>query len=428
MRNSRRTKAATPGGEVTGLGARQAALRLLDAVLRRGEPMDQASHAACQRLPSDDRALAIAIAGDALRWLSALDDLIDTATEQTLPDDSKVRMVLRVALVQLLKLNIAPHAVVATSLALLVGGPRRLTHAILSRAQREQWSLPTIPALPDPVARRWEHNWGKAVVEAAAAGWCDPPPLDLRFATTADAEAYAMGDVTGPRTRRLPRTGRVEALDQYDQGHWWVQDLAAGIAADLFGPGNGRAALDLCAAPGGKTMQLAAVGWDVTAVDISARRLERLSANLTRTGLSAKLVAADIMAYQPQRQFDAVLLDAPCSATGTYRRHPDVLYRIGDKEIADLTALQSRLLGRAVQWVAPDGQLVYATCSLEAEEGEAVISRFLADHADWQLVQPDPAQLPNGARVSANGMVRTLPGAGPDGGMDGFFVALLQRR
>lgn len=411
------------GDQVEGLAARRAALALLDAVLRRGEPMDRAVHAACQRLPSDDRALAIAIAGDTLRWLGPLDALIDSATDQRLPDDSKVRAVLRTALVQLLRMGVAPHAVVATSLAALVGGPRRLAHAILSRAQRDGWTLPVPPPLPASVAARWDAAWGNNVVAAAEMAWAEPPPLDLRFKSELATSAFGDGEMLAPRHRRLPRAGRVELLPGYSDGDWWVQDLAASIAADLLGPGDGRTVLDLCAAPGGKTMQLAAAGWQVTAIDSSAKRLERLRENLARTALTAELVTADLKAYTPARPADAILLDAPCSATGTFRRHPDVLHRITDADIAQLARLQSELLARAAHWVKPRGSLVYATCSLEPTEGEAVITAFLSAHPDWRIYAVRDDELPVGIAPAADGWVRTLPGSEPN--LDGFFIARL---
>jgi 16S rRNA (cytosine967-C5)-methyltransferase len=405
------------------LAARRAALALLDAVLRRGEPMDRAVHAACQRMPSDDRALAIAIAGDALRWLEPLDTLIDSAAQQTLPDDSKVRAVLRIALVQLLHMGIAPHAVIATALGLLVGGPRRLTHAILSRAQRDGWILPTPPPLPAAVAARWGEAWGPEVAAAAESAWAEPPPLDLRFKTPAAAADFVDGERMAPLHRRLPRAGRIELIPGYAEGDWWVQDLAASIAADLLGADEGRTVLDLCAAPGGKTMQLAAAGWHVTAIDSSAKRLERLSENLARTRLEAALVTADLKHYEPGEQADAVLLDAPCSATGTFRRHPDVLHRIGDGDIAVLAALQTELLARAAAWVKPGGMLVYATCSLEPAEGEAIITAFLTANPDWRIDPALPDEVPAGVGIAAEGWVRTLPGAEP--ALDGFFIVRL---
>jgi 16S rRNA (cytosine967-C5)-methyltransferase len=206
-----------------------------------------------------------------------------------------------------------------------------------------------------------------------------------------------------------------------------VQDLAASLPARLLGTGPGRA-LDLCAAPGGKTLQLAAAGWDVTAVDISESRLARLARNLDRTGLSARIVTADLLEWDPGFQADAVLLDAPCSATGIFRRHPDVLHRVGPRIIAEMADLQGRLLPRAAGWVRPGGLLVYATCSLEPEEGERRIERFLTEHPGFAIDPIAPDELPQGLAAHERGWLRTLPGmlAG-QGGLDGFFMVRLMR-
>lgn len=198
-----------------------------------------------------------------------------------------------------------------------------------------------------------------------------------------------------------------------------MQDLAASLPARLLGSGEGRRVLDLCAAPGGKTLQLAAAGWQVTALDISAKRLERVEANLARTGLSADLVTADALDWQPDAPFDAVLLDAPCTATGTCRRHPDVLHRVGPRQIAEMTELQARLIARASQWVKPGGALVYAVCSLEAEEGAGQAREVALN--PWPIESGD---LPDGLQPTSEGWLRTDPGMlGGHGGMDGFFIA-----
>jgi 16S rRNA (cytosine967-C5)-methyltransferase len=206
-----------------------------------------------------------------------------------------------------------------------------------------------------------------------------------------------------------------------------VQDVAASLPARLIGRGPGRA-LDLCAAPGGKTMQLAAAGWDVTALEISPTRAARLHENLTRTKLPATVVIADAMDWVPAEPVDALLLDAPCSATGIFRRHPDVLYRAHPRIIADMAALQAQLLDRAADWVRPGGRLVYATCSLEREEGEEQLERFLAEHPDYAIEAPRPGELPDGVNAEAAGYVRTLPGTLEEaGGCDGFFIVRLVR-
>jgi 16S rRNA (cytosine967-C5)-methyltransferase len=206
-----------------------------------------------------------------------------------------------------------------------------------------------------------------------------------------------------------------------------VQDLAASLPARLLGQGAGQRVLDLCAAPGGKTMQLAAAGWDVVAVDSSAKRLARLAENLERTGLSAEVVQGDIRTWEPAQPADAVLLDAPCTATGIFRRHPDVLHRIEPAQIAEMAQLQTELLARAARWVKPGGTLIYATCSLERAEGEDQIPAFLSAHAGWAVAPVGVDDLPDGIAPDANGFVRTLPGLLADaGGLDGFFVARLR--
>jgi 16S rRNA (cytosine967-C5)-methyltransferase len=228
---------------------------------------------------------------------------------------------------------------------------------------------------------------------------------------------------------RLPRGTAVEELDGYDEGAWWVQDLAASLPARLLGNGAGKRALDLCAAPGGKTMQLSAAGFAVTALDNSARRMDRLMSNLERTQLNAERVNADVMDWKPSQPYDAILLDAPCSATGTMRRHPDVLQRIDLKAINNLAAIQSAMLDRAADWVKPGGMLVFATCSLEPHEGEAQAEAFLARHPEFITLPATAGELPAGVIANAAGHVRTMPPMlAAQGGLDGFFVARFSRK
>ncbi len=380
---------------VEGLGARQAALRMLDGVLRRGQTLEAAASAS-RGLPPPDQALAIAIVGETLRRLPDLDALIDGSTRQRLPEDSKARTVLRLALAQKIGLGTPDHAVVATALPLVDGGPRRLVHGVLGTLLRRGVHAAEEPRLPETVEDRWRAAWGKEIVHAAGRQIVRRPPLDLSFADDAEAEAYAaaQGGVSlAPRHVRL-ESSSVTDLAGFGDGRWWVQDLAASLPARLI-PAQAADVLDLCAAPGGKTMQLAAAGHNVTSVDASAARLERLRENLERTHLTAQLVEADALVWQPGRQFDAILLDAPCSATGTFRRHPEVLYRARPSIIADNAELQSKLLERAVRWLQPNGRLVYSVCSLEPEEGEKVIADFLAGNPDF-VVEP---RRPGGARL-----------------------------
>jgi len=404
--------------DIPGLPARKAALHLIDAVLRRGETLDQAGPSALGRVRGEpDKALARAIASETLRWKQDLDALIDSATRQRLPDDAKPRVVLELMLAQVLRLETPPHAVIATGLELLSGGPRRLAHGVFSTLMKRKVELPAAPTLPEAAASRWGERAG-----AIAAGLGEPPPLDLTLRDPAATQEWVErlgGTSLASGHVRLSRGSAIESLEGYAQGDWWVQDLAASIPARLLGEGRGRRVLDLCAAPGGKTLQLAVAGWKVTALDVSGRRLQRLRDNLDRTGLAAEVVVADALVWQPATPFDAILLDAPCTATGTARRHPDVLHRIGPRQIAEMAELQDALLARAVSWLGPGGLLVYATCSLEREEGE--------DRAAEVRLAPQPisaTELPSGLLPDADGRLRTDPGMlAAAGGLDGFFMA-----
>jgi 16S rRNA (cytosine967-C5)-methyltransferase len=408
-----------------GLEARKAALRILDAVLRRGQTMDNAAQAA-RGLPPADAALASAIAGETLRRLPDLDDLIDGATRQKLADDAKARMVLRLALAQKVGLGTPDHALVATALPLVDGGPRRLVHGVLGTLLRKGFPPIEAPRLPADIEDRWRSSWDAEVVEAARRAIAHRPPLDLSFASDEACDTFVDGRSLAPRHRRLDHHGRITDLPGFETGQWWVQDLAASLPARLI-PAKAGTVLDACAAPGGKTMQLAAAGHGVTALDRSESRLARLSDNLQRTGLKAATATADALDWSAGEPFDAVLLDAPCSATGTFRRHPEVLYRARPAIIEQSAELQARLLLRSADWVRPGGSLVYAVCSLEPQEGEERIDAFLAERPDYRL-EPAPP-LVDGVTPHARGWLRVLPGMlEQEGGLDGFFTAHLVRR
>ncbi len=414
-----------------GVPARRAALRLLDAVLRRGQALEAALDQAARPLKKrEDRALAHAIAAEVLRYLPDLDALIDSATPRPMPDDAKARFALRIALAQWLRLGTPPHAAISTVLPLVDGGPRKLVHGVFGTLNRGAATLPDAPSLPPATALRWQAAWGDEMVAAASRAIAAPPPVDLSLAV-ADAlpriQAAHPGVSLMPGHLRLAECGNIPDMEGFAEGDWWVQDLAASLPARLLGRGSGPA-LDLCAAPGGKTLQLAAAGWDVTAVDISESRLGRLRENLERTLLRASVVTADLLDWAPPAPVAAILLDAPCSATGIFRRHPDVLHRARPSLIAETAALQQQLLARAAQWLAPGGGLVYATCSLEPAEGEAQVERFLADHPEFAVDPVRADELPGGVTPAPRGWVRVLPGMlAEEGGVDGFFIVRLMR-
>ncbi|WP_336985613.1 RsmB/NOP family class I SAM-dependent RNA methyltransferase [Altererythrobacter aquiaggeris] len=407
--------------DIPGLPARRAALQMLDAVMRRGDTLDMAEGAATKRIANfADRALARAIASEVLRWLVDLDALIDSATRNNLAEDAKVRTVLRIMLAQWLRLETPPHAIISTALPLLSGGPRKLAHGVFSTLTKRETVLPDSPTLPGYTAQRWGDR-----APAIAAALAQPPPLDLALKShdrTAEWAAKLEGVSFAPGHIRLARGRAIEDLPGFAEGEWWVQDFAASLPVRLLGEGNGREVLDCCAAPGGKTLQLAAAGWKVTALDISEKRLRRLSENLKRLDLDAEIVIADALKWKCETKFDAILLDAPCTATGTARRHPDVIHRIGPRQIEAMSDLQSDLLAKAAGWLSPAGRLVYAVCSLEPEEGEA--------QAIECKLKPCPitaGELPDITPPTPQGWLRTDPGMIPEsGGMDGFFVARFQ--
>lgn len=422
--------------DAPGVPVRRAALRVLDAVMRRGQPLEQALGPASRDISrADDRALVHAIAAETLRRMGDLDTLIDSATQRALPDDAKARMALRIALVQALALGTPPHAAISTVLPLVDGGPRKLVHGVFGTLMRANAALPEHPSLPMPVALRWQKAWGDDVVAAAERGLALPPALDLTLADpaqTADLAARLNGVSLMPGHLRLADHAAIPDMEGFGEGSWWVQDIAASLAARLIGRGAGHA-IDLCAAPGGKTLQLAAAGWKVTAIDHNESRLARLRDNLERTQLQANIVTADALKWRPQAPADVVLLDAPCSATGIFRRHPDVLHRVLPSQIAEMAALQSQLLARAADWVRPGGRLVYVTCSLEPSEGEAQLDAFLAARPDYAIDPVRSDELPDGITPTASGWLRTLPGTlavpGSDrGGCDGFFIVRMIRQ
>lgn len=429
--------APKPNDDVAGLPSRRAALSMMEAVQCRAQSLDQAAVDACRRLPPNDKAHAIAMIHEALRWQVDLDALIDSKTANNLDQDAKPRMVLRIALAQLLILKTPSHAAISTALPLVEKGPRKLVHGVLGALYRDQVTLPETPTLPHHAVERWKH-WGSDMLTAASRALLSAPPLDLMLKNPDDhddvmAQMHEYNPISFvPGHIRLGRGSAVEHLPGYDDGIWWVQDIAASLPARLAGTNrahnSGKTALDLCAAPGGKTMQLAAAGFDVTAVDISKRRIERLKQNLDRAQLSANIICSDIAKWDNQEQFDVILLDAPCTASGTFRRHPDVLQRIGSQDISRLADIQNKLLSLASKWVKRDGMIIYATCSLEREEGEKQIAAFLKENDGFAIADIDPKTVPIDGAINNDGLIRTLPQMMIEqGGADGFFAAALQR-
>ncbi|OYW58083.1 MAG: MFS transporter [Azorhizobium sp. 32-67-21] len=427
-----------------GFNARLLAADGLDRVLRAATPLEDAMQD-MPGLEARDRALAFNILATTLRRLGTLRAVIRPCLTKGLPTSApKLEAVLLVGAAQILFMDVPDHAAVGLSVDLArsdrtTAGFAGLVNAVLRRITREGPAQlaaldPFVTDIPDWLRRRWIAAYGEDKARAIAAVLLSPPPLDVTVKSDPeDWAARLSGEVLPTGSIRILEAGPVRALPGFDDGAWWVQDAAAALPVKLLGDVAGLHVADICAAPGGKTAQLAAAGARVTAVDRSPERLKRLSENLHRLKLSADVVAADAASFAGG-PFDAVLLDAPCTATGTLRRHPDIAWAKGEGDIATLAALQSRLLDAAANLVKPGGLLVYSTCSLEPEEGEAQIAALLARRSDLERV---PVGAADGEAVAAfttpQGDLRTLPcdwvrGEPERSGLDGFFAARLRKR
>ena len=421
--------------------ARAAALDLLQGVIRRKQALDQQmTGGAFAALDPRGRAFAHNLVATTLRRLGQIDALIASCLEKPLPANARTAQdILRLGAAQLLFTGTADHAAVDTAVDLArargQGRLAKLVNAVLRRLQREgAAALAGQDAArlntPDWLWQAWETAYGAATCRAIAEIHLAPAPLDITVKEDAVAWAERLGgQILSDRSLRLAEAAPVPELPGFAEGAWWVQDRAAALPVRLLGDVADHSLLDLCAAPGGKTAQLAAAGARVTALDRSDKRLEILARNLDRLGLQAETVAADALTWNPPAAFDAVLLDAPCSATGTIRRHPDLPHLKGPEDTAKLADLQDRLLARAADWVRPGGVLVFATCSLQPEEGPERIRAFLAQRPDFatEAVAPGESGI-TPEMISVDGWLRTLPSMAAEvGGMDGFFAAALRR-
>lgn len=407
-----------------GVAARAVAVEILGGILGEGRMLEDVADLG---LPPADRARALRLASSVLRMLEPVDRLLDRQLRKSPP--LAVRNVLRLAVVER-ALGAPAHGVVNAAVEITRRSKRTahlagLVNAVL-RALPEGDPLTGLPVqkLPRWLRQPLVHAWGREVVTAIEAVHAMEPPLDL---TLREGFAAPEGEVLPTGSLRLRGAGQVSALPGYAEGGWWVQDAAAAMPARMLGAKPGERVLDLCAAPGGKTLQLAASGAEVTALDISAPRMARLEANLKRTGLQATCVVADALHWQPDAAFDAILLDAPCSATGTIRRHPDLPFVKDGSEVAGLATLQAALIDRAISWLKPDGRLVFATCSLLPEEGEAQLAATLQRHPGLIVERPALTGVEAGWWASDGGLRLRPDYWAESGGMDGFFMARLRR-
>jgi 16S rRNA (cytosine967-C5)-methyltransferase len=409
--------------------ARAAALKLLEGALGGRTGLDRALSGPGQAELSDqDRGFARAVAMAALRHLGPIDRALDTRLKKEPPKPS--RDLLRLGMAQAFYLDTPAFAAVDTTVSLAPKPLRGLVNAVLRGLLREGPPSDDPEFLAPPwLFARWRAAYGEESARGIAAQIAEEPASDLTLRDAPDAELARglEGEYLPGGTLRTAKRGDVAAWEGYAQGRWWVQDAAAAIPARLLDIAPGQTALDLCAAPGGKTFQLAAAGAKVTAVDRSADRLRRVTTGLARMGLAAEVVAADAAAWSDPRAFDRVLLDAPCSATGTFRRHPDALWNVRPADIASLVAAQARLLAAAASRVTPGGRLVYSVCSLEPEEGEAQVSGFLSAHPDFASDPMTPGEGGSPVKsLTSEGWLRILPNHLP-GGLDGFFIARMRR-
>ena len=418
------------------LTPRRAALALLDQIIGGGRLMPELiSGGVVADLAQDDRARAQRLATDVLRGLGRADRLLKPFLTKAPP--LTIHNILRLGTLEIAR-GAAAHGVVNDMVQLAGEGKRTaslkgLVNAVLRKVAAgtpHDWDALPVPALPGWLREPLVEAWGRKAVAAMEKAHAAGAPLDLSARGDASQVAAAVGGLVLPTgSVRVQQAGQVTLMPGYATGDWWVQDAAAALPVRLLAPRPGERVLDLCAAPGGKTLQLAALGAIVTALDQSGARMQRVAANLTRTGLAADLIVADALTYSGA-DFDAVLLDAPCSGTGTIRRHPDLPYAKDGSEFAHLIAQQSLLIDHALTLLRPGGRLVFCTCSLLPDEGEVQAEAALARHPDLQADRDAVAALPgiDPGWITPEGGLRLRPDHWPEvGGIDGFYMIALRK-
>ena len=459
MKPSSQASDRSTNEDLEGLAARNMAVRMIKGVLGDMRTFDDVrslvfSSNANALVSERDRAFARLIAASVLRNRGALDETLSNFIKKPLPSRQlRTYAAILCASAELLILRKPPHAAINSAVSLVRQNRKSsqlagFTNAVLRRIAREGAqtfnSLDHVRlSVPDWLWQRWQSNYGADLAYKIAEASLREPALDITAKSNADrwqGQLSAQKLTTG--SLRLSAGGRVNALPGYEDGEWWVQDAAAALPVRFLGDLAGLNVLELCAAPGGKTAQLAAAGASVTALDIDERRCRRIQENLKRLKLSAEIVVADATDWTSNKTYDAVLLDAPCSATGTLRRHPDIYYLRREADIANSAKLQAALLDKAYQHVNPGGQLVFATCSIEPEEGANQITSFLSRTPQASLIPLQTTQIDHLGLsqnwITPEGYLQTLPFQDPrtltdqnqgigTGGMDGFFAARIKR-
>lgn len=421
--------------------ARRSASHVLEKIIAKGAALDEAfeSEKGIPLLAPRDRAFCRLLVMGTLRFMGFLDTRLKIYAPRLPTTPLPALLALRLGALQLLILKTQPHAALNASVDLLPPANKALrgvVNAVLRKiATQEKTVTPEEidPSLCVPawLSHAWEKDYGKECSAAIARAVLQEAPLDITVKDSTALWQDRLGAVLLPTgsLRLKSHTGDITLLPGFAEGAWWVQDTAASLPVRLAGDVRGKRAYDLCAAPGGKTLQLASAGAHVTAVDHSGTRLQRLRENLTRTKLKADIIEKDVLAFNPAQKADVIILDAPCSATGTLRRHPDLMHRKDVHVIGRLAALQAQMLDHAATLLVPGGLLIYAVCSLQKEEGEGVIEAFLSRHQGFSREPVRADELgPVKDIVTKAGDMRTLPHyLGTEGGMDGFYAARLRR-
>lgn len=444
------TRRAAPAKDKPGLEARAVSVKLFAAVVDRKTSLDgmldpEHGNPAYLALNDADRGLVRAIVQSALRFLPRIEAMLSGLLQNPLPQGARsLHHLLVVGAAQILYLDVPDHSAVDLSVELANRDPRnrrfaKLVNAILRRIGREKSDLlgavSSVPSVPEWFLKRLTEAYGPERAHRIAEAQLAPAAIDLTVKGDPQSWAKRLGGNILPTgsVRLAAFKGAVSELEGYGDGAWWVQDAAASLPAQLFSTLDGKKAVDLCSAPGGKTAQLIQRGAHVTAIEQSANRLRRLEGNLARLSLQAECIKSDLLDFHPQDLFDAVLLDAPCSSTGTTRRHPDVLWTKGPEDVKKLAGVQERLLRHAMTLVKPGGALVFSNCSLDPLEGELLVERVLADNPHFSLVPIPAGQWPGlEEAITAKGEFRTTPDMLPAtdgfaGGLDGFYACVLSR-
>ena len=421
--------------------SREIAFLIIKKVLDEGATLDGAIDQYSRVISPKDRGFIRHLTTTVVRRLGQLDKIINHCTKTKLGNTQMaIRHVLRLGIAQLLFSEVPAHAAVNTSVDLVrkklskkLQYLKNTVNAVLRKVDRERQDLlkkssNTRLNFPGWLLRKWDGRYGQKAVKEMLAAMLEEAPLDLNLKPDCDLELWAdklNGKVVPDGGVRISKAGKVSEIEGYHGGIWWVQDMAARIPARLLGAGAGQMVLDLCAAPGGKAAQSAAAGAVVTAVDFSKGRMKRLTENMTRLKLEVDVITSDILNYEPQEKYDYILLDAPCSSTGTIRRHPEILHSRTGGDVKEMVEIQTKMLDHAGSLLNKGGILIYCVCSMEQEEGPDQIKALLERHGSLKRKEIKIEELPGLEQaILETGDVQTLPHY-YQGGIDGFFISRL---